>query len=399
MTDLIELSIGAVAHGGHCVARHEGRVVFVRHALPGEVVRARLTEAGDDARLWRADAVEVLEASPDRVDSAWPEAGPGGVGGGELSHVALPAQREWKLAVLRESFVRFADREFPGGVAAAPGDDARAGWGWRTRADVVADSEGRPAMHLHRSREVRALSRLPIASPALEDALLESRFPAGSRIHAVAPGGEDPRLVVDGVPWRGGRADHRPNAPRRVREHVATAAGAWDFQLDVEGFWQVHREAPGVLVDAVLRRVGEASSVLDLYSGAGLFTVALASQGRAVTAVESDARASRDARRNVHALPGASIVHGDTRAFLESGPTGVDAIVLDPPRSGAGARTVDAMAAVGARRLVYVACDPVALARDTALLRAHGYRMTEAEGFDLFPMTHHVEAVATFERD
>lgn len=397
MSDL-ELVIGAVAHGGHCVARHEGRVVFVRHALPGERVRARLTEAGDDARLWRADAVEILEASPDRVDSVWPDAGPGGVGGGELAHVALPAQREWKLAVLREAFVRFADRDFRGTVAAAPGDDARGGLGYRTRVSAVADAEGRAAMHVHRSRELRALTSLPIAAEPLEEAVLGARFPAGSRIHAVAPGGEAPRLVVDGVPWRGGRPDRRDNAPRRVRERVATDAGEWTYQLDVEGFWQVHREAPAALVREVLARVGDAARVLDLYSGAGLFAVPLATQGRLVTAVEADARASRDARRNAHGLGNARIVQADTRAYLAQGGIEADVVVLDPPRSGAGRKTLDELAAVGAPRLVYVACDPVALARDTALLGEHGYRLTDAQGLDLFPMTHHIETVATFER-
>ncbi|WP_062385871.1 class I SAM-dependent RNA methyltransferase [Demequina iriomotensis] len=403
MRDLLTLEIGAVAHGGHCVARHEGRVVFVRHALPGEVVRARLTEAGDDARLWRADAVEVVEASPDRVPSVWSDAGPGGVGGGELAHVALPAQRRWKHEVLAEAFLRFADREFPGSVEAAPGDDERGGLGYRTRVTAIAGPEGRAAMHVHRSRAVKELGSLPIAAPELERLVLETRFSGGSHIVGVAPGGEEPRLVVDGVPWRGGRPDRRDNAPRRVRETVTTAQGEWTYQVDVEGFWQVHREAPGVLVDAVLRGVGDAATVLDLYAGAGLFTVALASTGRVVTSVEADARASRDARRNAHAVPDTRIVHGDTRAFLESaavepGRATPDAIVLDPPRSGAGGRTVDALAAVGAPRIVYVACDPVALARDTALLAAHGYALEGAQGYDLFPMTHHVETVATFIR-
>ncbi|WP_062293525.1 class I SAM-dependent RNA methyltransferase [Demequina phytophila] len=394
----IELEIGAVAHGGHCVARHEGRVVFVRHALPGERVRARLTEAGDAARLWRADAVEILSPSPDRVESPWPEAGPGGIGGGELAHVALPAQRRWKHDVLREAFVRFADREFPGDVHAAPGDDARAGLGYRTRVTAVAGPDGRASMHLHRSRELRPLASLPIAAPALEELLLSTRFPAGSHLQGVAPGGDAPRLVVDGVPWKGGRPDRRDNAPRRVRETVATTHGEWTYQVDVEGFWQVHVDAPAVLVDAVLSRVGDGERVLDLYAGAGLFTVPLATTGRDVTSVEADARASRDARRNAHGLPGARIVHGDTRAFLSGTGVTADVVVLDPPRSGAGAKTLDAVAGANAARVVYVACDPVALARDTALLGHHGYALEEAQAFDLFPMTHHVETVATFVR-
>ena len=398
MPDVIELEVGKVAHGGHCVARHEGRVVFVRHTLPGEVVRARVTEGGDDARMWRADAVEVLRPSPDRVESAWPDAGAGGVGGGELAHVALPAQRRWKLDVVREAFERFARLDFPGDIVAAPGDDARGGLRWRTRAAAVAGPDGRASMHPHRAATVLPLTSLPIAVEAVERALLDARFPEGARITAVAPGGADARVLVNGAPWRHGRADARPNAPRRVREVVETDRGRWEYQLDASGFWQVHLGAPAVLVEGVLARVGDARSVLDLYAGAGLFTVPLASEGREVTSVESDPRASRDARRNCHAVPAARIVHADARRFLETETPRVEVVVLDPPRSGAGHKTLAALAATGAHRVVYVACDPVALARDVALLDGLGYALVEAQAHDLFPMTHHVETIATFAR-
>ncbi|WP_297081496.1 class I SAM-dependent RNA methyltransferase [uncultured Demequina sp.] len=398
MTETIRLEVGSPAHGGHCIARHEGRAVFVRHALPGEVVEAVVTEGGADARFWRADAVAVLEASADRVESAWPGAGPGGVGGGELAHVALAAQRAWKLAVLKESFERFAGLEFPGRVAAAPGDDDRGGLRYRTRVTATADAEGRAAMHRHRSDALVPLESMPLATPEVEDALLGSRFPGGARITVVAPSASELRVLADGVPTRAGRPDRRPNAPRGVRERVEVDGRSWDYRLDASGFWQVHREAPAVLVGAVLGRVGDVSRVADLYAGAGLLTVPLAEGGREVVAVESDRRGARAARRNVHDLPGVSVIEGDVRRTLESGLGPVGAVVLDPPRSGAGRRTLDALAAGAPDRLVYVACDPVALARDTALLRERGYDFVEAEAFDLFPMTHHVETVATFQR-
>ncbi len=150
MTDPeVTLRIGPVAHGGHCVARHDGRVVFVRHALPGELVRVALTEAAPSAHYWRGDAVEVLEASPDRVESPWPEAGPGGVGGGELGHVALAAQRDWKATVVAEQLRRLAHLEVPVVVEAAPGESD--GLGWRTRIELVADEHGGAGMYVHRS--------------------------------------------------------------------------------------------------------------------------------------------------------------------------------------------------------------------------------------------------------
>ena len=402
MTD-VEITVGAVAHGGHCVARHDGRVIFVRHALPGERVVARLTDAAPGASFWRADAVSVVEPSPDRVETPWPDAGAGGVGGGELGHVALPAQREWKLAVLRDSSERFASAEFPGTVEAAPGDDERGGLAYRTRVSVIADAEGRAAMRLARSHDVRALTAMPLATPDAEAALLGERFPAGSTIAVVDPSGGDIFVTVNGDRWHGGKRDTRPNAARRVREVVRSGDGEHAMVVDATGFWQVHREAPSLLATRVAALAGGGSTVLDLYAGAGLLTVALASGFERVVSVESDADAVRAARRNVAGTDNVTVAEGDVRHTLRTGfgehSVGqADVVVLDPPRSGAGRETLEALAAFSPERVVYVACDPVALARDTALLSGHRYALTSAEAWDLFPMTHHVEAIAVFER-
>lgn len=413
--DTVELEIGPVAHGGHCVARlpdpadGRGRVVFVRHTLPGERVRARFTETGDTARFWRADAVEVLDASPDRVPSAWPEAGPGGVGGAELAHVRLDAQRAWKSTVLAEQLHRLAriDREVP--VHALPGEDERGGLGWRTRVAYLADREGRAGMRRFRSHEVLPVSRMPLMSEALADLdLLGRRWSAGTRVEAVAPaGGDQPIVLVDDQPFdlRRGKVDPRPNARSAVREQVRVGDREWGYRVAAAGFWQVHREAPAALTGAVLTALGDVAgaTVLDLYAGAGLFTLPLADavgeQGR-VLAVEGDARAVRDARRNLHDRPQVDLHQGDVAGALRAGTgrPGVDAVVLDPPRVGAGKDVVRAVAGLGPRRIVYVACDPAALARDVAYLVAEGYDLADVTGYDLFPMTHHVEAVAVLER-
>jgi len=400
----VTLTVGAVAHGGHCVARHEGRVVFVRHALPGETVVARLTDAGPDAKFWRADAVTVLEASADRVAHPWPEAGPGGVGGAELGHVAVPAQREWKHAVLRDSFERFAGTEFPGSVTAAPGDDERGGLRYRTRVSAVADGEGRAAMRWARSHNVHTLAAMPLATPHAEAALLGQRFPAGAEIAIVDPSGGDVFVTVNGARWHGGKRDTRENAARRVREVVRVGASEYPMVVDATGFWQVHVEAPSLLASRVRELAGTGTTAVDLYAGAGLLTVALAEAFQNLLSVESDADAVRAARRNIAGRDDVRVTQGDVRKSLHSGfgdhgVGPIDVVVLDPPRSGAGRETVDALAAMGATRIVYVACDPVALARDTALLAGHGYALTHAEAWDLFPMTHHVEAIGVFERE
>ncbi|WP_448629301.1 class I SAM-dependent RNA methyltransferase [Cellulomonas soli] len=413
---LVELEIGPVAHGGHCVARHDGRVVFVRHTLPGERVRVRLTEAEESAKFWRGDAVEVLEASPDRVPSVWPQAGPGGVGGGELSHVALPAQRSWKSAVLAEQLRRLARVDLPAeavAVEAAPGDDARGGLAWRTRIELVADAQGRAGMRAHRSHDVHALSSMPLASEAIADLdLFGRRWRAGARIEAVAPaGGDTPVVLLDGEPFdlSRGRVDARPNARAAVREVVQHGDVRYDYRVAASGFWQVHREAPGTLVDAVLAGLGdvEGATVLDLYAGAGLFTTPLADavgETGEVVAVEGDERAVRDARRNVHDRQHVQLLGGDVLRVLQgrqdadSDVVHADAVVLDPPRTGAGRAVCEAVAALRPTRVVYVACDPAALARDVAYLAQAGYGLQQVRGLDLFPMTHHLEAVAVLTR-
>jgi tRNA/tmRNA/rRNA uracil-C5-methylase (TrmA/RlmC/RlmD family) len=377
----------------------------VRHALPGEVVDAELTDSDEGATFWRADAVKIIEASPDRVDSAWPEAGAGGVGGGELAHVALSAQREWKLAVLRESFERFAKRDFPGTITAAPSDDARGGLGWRTRVGAIADSEGRAAMHLFRSKSIATLTSMPLAVPAAEQALLSQRFPGGSAIQVAVPTDGQARVLVDGMRWNAGKRDTRDNAPANVSQVVEVDGQSYEYRVATGGFWQVHTDAPALLVGEVLRRTGDVQSVWDLYAGAGLFSVPLATAGKRVISVDEDEVASKNARRNLHSFDSATVLQGDVRKTIGAAASNPEyalgedtAVVLDPPRSGAGRATLDGIGALGARRLVYVACDPVALARDTALLAERGYALTEAQAFDLFPMTHHVETIATFDR-
>lgn len=403
--DVVTLEVGPVAHGGHCVARYEGRVVFVRHALPGERVEALLTDAGAGARFWRADAVRVLEASPDRVPTPWPQAGPGGVGGGELGHVALPAQRRWKAAVVAEQLRRLAhdDREVV--VEAAPGEQD--GLGWRTRIELTVDARGRAGMHRYRSTQVVPLEDMPLALPQLRElGLFTRRWPAGGRITAVAPmGGDRPLVLVDGVPWAGGGPDKRPNARTSVRETAEIGGRRFSWRVAGEGFWQVHRAAPTVLAQAVLDAVGpaEGRTVLDLYAGSGLFTLPLAQavgeRGR-VVAVEGDARAVKDARRNAHDTPWVDLHLGPVADVLgDDVVVRADVVVLDPPRVGAGRAVVEGVAGLRPEQVVYVACDPAALARDVAYLAERGYGLTGLRAFDLFPMTHHVECVATFARD
>lgn len=340
-----ETVVGPVAHGGHCVARvgEEQRVVFVRHALPGERVVVVLTEGTEGDRFWRGDAVEVLTPAADRVVPPCPYAGPGLCGGCDFQHVSLAGQRALKAEVVREQLRRLARLEVDVEVEAVPGDTD--GLGWRTRQRYVPLGGGARGMRKHRSHEVVPVERCLIESP------------------------EGPSYEV---------------------------RGSW-FEVAAGGFWQVHPGAPEALVAAVLEaldpRPGE--SALDLYAGVGMFSRflldAVGPDGR-VCAVEGDAAAVRLAKRN---CPGLHATAGDVGTVLATEyDAPFDLVVLDPPRVGAKRAVVEQVVDRRPRAVAYVACDPAALARDVAIFAEHGYLLQGLRAFDLFPMTHHVECVA-----
>lgn len=427
---IIDLEIGDVAHGGVFVARHEGRVVFVPDVLPGERVVARLTDTRKSS-FWRAEALEVTDASPHRRPHVWrradievaPELRPGGA---DFGHIDLAHQRELKLRVLREALERFGGMTAPAATmsAVAPvlGPDgavldgeATDGTGWRTRVSLHVDAEGRIGPYAARSHRVIPVDDLPLATADVERAALGLRGAQPGRIDLVQPADGRVRILPRPEEQRGrsrGRAQRRGPAP--APEVVVERVGDRSFRVDAGGFWQVHRLAARTLTETVaaaLRGLGGIDPDgwhLDLYGGVGLFAATIAEHGgpsTRVTTVESDARATEHAGENLADWVGARAETGRVDRWL--GKLGADAstaererlsrglVLLDPPRAGAGREVVESIAAVAPAAVVYVACDPVALARDIATFRAAGYEPARVDALDLFPNSHHVEAVAT----
>jgi len=374
---VLELQVEAVAHGGHCVARHEGRVVFVRHALPGERLRAVVDEDGGGG-FCRADAVAVLSASPDRVAAPCSWARAGGCGGCDLQHVTPAAQRTWKAQVLAEQLRRLAGVSRDVEVEELPGGPL----GWRTRVRLAVDEEGRAGLRAHRSHDVLAVADCPLAPPGALAPVLERRFPAG-----------EVEVVVDA-----GGAVHADDAAL-----VPVRAAGREWRLSPGVFWQVHPALPDVLAQVVgeWAAAPRGGTAWDLYGGVGLFAAVLAEQvGRdgSVTVVESAQAAVDDGRAALADLPQVGWRVGRVEKVLDGLPGGPDVIVADPPRKGLGRAVVDALAAHGPARVVYVACDPAALARDVAFFAGHGYTLGPLRAFDAFPMTHHMECVALLTR-
>jgi tRNA/tmRNA/rRNA uracil-C5-methylase (TrmA/RlmC/RlmD family) len=398
----VEVEVGAVAHGGHCVARVEGRVVFVRHALPGERVVAVVTEDRGGS-FCRADAVEVVSASPNRVEPPCPLAGPGRCGGCDWQHASGPAQRELKAAVVAEQLRRLAGldvrvvvEELPGGLLA-----------WRTRTRMAVDRAGAPGFRAYRSHDVIPVAHCPISVPGLVESVAGHTWTPNAELELAKDGtGQVHALQIGPLPTNQRRQPARRPAQRRVTgSGVVTefAAGRkWEFSAG--GFWQVHPSAADTLASVVEEwaAVPPGACAWDLYSGVGLFASVLAGQAGSqgtVLAVESSAEAVGEGGRNLADLPQVRFVSGKVERVLSGAELPPpEVVVLDPPRKGAGHAVVDGIAERSPARVIYVACDPAALARDLARFATHGYRLDRLRAFDAFPMTHHVECVALLTR-
>jgi tRNA/tmRNA/rRNA uracil-C5-methylase (TrmA/RlmC/RlmD family) len=448
---LLELVVGDVAHGGWCVARQPGgRVVFVRHALPGERVRARITDT--TTRFARAEAVEILAASPDRVVPPCPHARPDGCGGCDWQHASPEAQRRLKAAVVSQQLRRIAGLEREVTVEPLPGD--RGGLGWRTRIRFSVGPGGVAGLLKHRSHEVVDVGDCPLAHPLVREAgITGQRWQQVASLEVSAcPDSGETAVIVTAAPGRrrAGRGDAGPGNPAtraaamlsgrasavlaagrggkltalRGRGYLRQRAAGRTWRVGAGTFWQVHPGAADALTVAVLEALGPAPGevALDLFCGAGLFAGALAEAvgpGGAVIGVEGDRGAVRDARHNLRGLPWVRIHHGDVATVLARGPVpageaapateGVPAgagwpeaglAVVDPPRAGLGRTVIERLlrppgsSATRLRRVAYVSCDPATLARDIAVFGELGWRLTGLRVFDAFPMTHHVECVA-----
>ncbi|MFE3327337.1 class I SAM-dependent RNA methyltransferase [Streptomyces sp. NPDC059176] len=422
-----EVEVGPVAHGGHCIARTDaGRVLFVRHALPGEKIVARVTEGEEGSRYLRADAVRILQASKDRIEAPCPYAGPGKCGGCDWQHAKPGAQRRLKGEVIAEQLKRLAglspeEAGWDGTVMPAEGDKLPAGEvpAWRTRVQYAVDASGRAGLRRHRSHEVEPVEHCMIAAPEVTELGIEKRSWEGmASIEAIAATGSSDHQVIL-TPRPGARLPivelDKPVSVLRVHEKdgsihrvhgrpfVRERADDRTYRVGMGGFWQVHPKAAQTLVAAVMQGLmpRKGDTALDLYCGVGLFAGAIAQrvgEKGAVLGIESGKRAVEDARHNLQDLPRVRIEHGKVESVLpRTGITEADLVVLDPPRAGVGRATVEYVSGLGARRIAYVACDPAALARDVAYFGDNGYRVRTLRAFDLFPMTHHVECVAILE--
>lgn len=392
--DLI-LTTGPAANGGSCVARHDGRVVFVRYALPGEVVRVQVVS--ERGSYWHADVVEVIEASADRIDSLCAIAGRDGAGCCDLAFADPAAVRRIKGEVVANQLSRLGGHEWSG-VAEEVGEGGPTGWRTRVRLDV--SDAGRAGFHRYHSADLADELNCAQLPGGMLDGLDGSRWPPGAQLH-VALDDEGRRHVVQAGPRNGGR-----KASTQVVEGEYEAVqhiGGRHWRIPVTAFWQAHRDAPRVYSALVAEAAGlqPGMTAWDLYGGAGVFAAVLAEgvgpSGRVLT-VDTSRGAARSARAALADLPWVSVVTDSVRRALSAEKGRADVAVLDPPRAGAGRDVIDQLAAADVPRIIHIGCEAASFARDVGEYRRHGYTVEQLRVFDSFPLTHHVECVAVLTR-
>jgi tRNA/tmRNA/rRNA uracil-C5-methylase (TrmA/RlmC/RlmD family) len=388
--------IEKIAHGGHFIARHESdngkkAVIFVRHAIPGEKVEIEITSTSSN--FIRADVVEVLKASPDRVIAPCKFSHRNGCGGCDFQHISIQRQRKLKSDVITEQFERIAKLDI-----AIEVEEVGEPLHWRTRVIATTDHAGALGFYSSRSHRVIPVEDCLIAVPEVGMAAMsKQKLSADVRIE-IACSSEGERMVAEAP--KSGDGKYRQNSgPSVLHERV----GDQLLQVSQRSFWQGHKRAPEVLTDVVrdFANIKTGDHVLDLYGGVGLFTSAclvdVGAQGT-IHLIEGSKDATADAKNNFAAKSNVEISTGDVAKVITR-INNADVVVLDPPREGAGREVVQELARISPRAIVYVACDPAALARDTLYLAENGYLLEKIRAFDLFPMTHHIESVALFSQN
>ena len=389
--EIYRVEIEKVAHGGHFIARHEGAVIFLRHGIPGEIVDVEITSV--EKTFYRGDVVAVLEASPSRVSPPCHYAR--SCGGCDFQHITVERQRELKSDVISEQFARIAKMEVDVEV-----EEVSSPLHWRTRFAASTNARGEIGFKGSRSNAVVPTSTCPVLIPEIDlTSLPLERLSANQRVEVnLGTNGERTISIMD---QREDRSAQRPvskiiEGPQVLRYRVNER----EYQVSQSSFWQSNINAPEKLIEVVLEFAEflPGDHLLDLYGGVGLFAGAalpiIGPSGR-IDIVEGSSLATDDAKRNFDADENVHVHTGDVARAIRKF-KGADVIVLDPPRTGAGKPVIESLSTIGARAIVYVACDPAALARDTTYLNEIGYRLEKMRALDLFPMTHHIESVALF---
>jgi 23S rRNA (uracil1939-C5)-methyltransferase len=402
----MQLELTEIAPTGEAIGRHEGMVIFVPCALPGELVEIELVHRR--RTFARARLVKVIRPSMERITPPCPYFGL--CGGCEWQHVGIAQQRAYKTQAVKEQFTRIA-RLSDVEVQPCLGTDQP--YHYRNHTQVVVSPHERPGFNMAGTNNVVEIDACPITDDRLND-LLAAKDGAKSafeqaiqqakahgilrrlrEVHLRAGAGPHERMIVlEEQDGRSSVAYGQPSLHERV--------GEFEYTISPASFFQVNTGIAELLVREVLASLSltGAERVLDLYCGAGLFSLPLSTRAGVVLGVESNPVAIRDARLNLLAHPNARFIVADVAEALvqdEIKATSWDAALLDPPRAGAAYEALQRLLALRVPRVTYVSCDPATLARDVRVCVDNGYTIKRIQPFDMFPQTHHVETVVSME--
>jgi 23S rRNA (uracil1939-C5)-methyltransferase len=406
--DTFELQLTSIAHGGAALGRHEGRVIFVPYALPGETACVEITE--DKGRYAFARLIQVLAPVPDRVEPPCPYFGPAGCGGCQWQHVDYTAQLRFKAEIVADQLSRI------GGIAdplVRPTLPDRSGWAYRNHTQLhPAPGEGlgfQGALAGH----VVPIDECLVLHPLLSDLyatldldlpdLLRLSLRAGTEtgdLMLIFEMADDlpPALEIDLAVSCVLLLSDGQHANLIGNNHVTEIVADHTFRISAPSFFQVNTPQAVQLVRLVTEyldlRGGE--TVLDAYCGVGLFTAHLAERAGLVIGVEAGPTAVADLLENTATMDNVEVIEGPVEAVLPDLDLPLDAAVLDPPRAGVDRFALDALVARHPARIIYVSCDPATLARDAKRLARADYSLVEVQPVDMFPQTYHVESVALF---
>jgi 23S rRNA (uracil1939-C5)-methyltransferase len=410
MPQTLDLELTAMAHGGSALGRHEGRVIFVPYAIPGEEVRVELVEVHQ--RWARARLLEILRPSPHRVQPPCPYFGQDKCGGCQWQHIDYEEQLRLKAEVMTDQLLRIGGLE----VAVEEPIGAEEPWSYLNQVQFYVTDDGHLGFLTVDSRNVIPVEECYIIEPLLDDLwlALDMYWPQLYRLSLRCGATTGELMAVFEL-------DHYEDFDIEVdfpvscvllladgetavlmgepyyREEVAGRA----YRISAGSFFQANSGGAEALVSLVREFLSPAGdeTLLDLYAGVGLFGLALAGEVGRVIAVEEEPGAAADLEFNARELSNVDLRQGDVQEQLAGIQDSVQLLVLDPPRAGAGQGVLEEMVRLAPGRIAYVSADPASLARDARHLVAGGYRLERVQPVDLFPQTFHIGSVALFIRE
>ena len=383
--DIITLDIGTIANGGHFIARHNEQIIFVRHSITGEKANVKITAV--NSKFAFGDAVEILKKSKDRVNAPCKYAHPEGCGGCDFQHIDLKTQLNFKKIVIQDQFKRIAKIDINPDLISA---DSESGLNWRSRLNLGISENKKLGLHSHKSNKIIEIDECLIALKEINNLDVFNKHWENNDNIKISCSSENDITIT--------HLGKKISGSDKLKEVVKDNK----FNISPQSFWQSHKNAPGIILEQVLKfaNIKKGERVCDLYGGVGLFTLPISKiigENGEVHLIETNRTCIDDANEMFADLKNIFTHHGTVEQKLGSVKK-IDTIILDPPRNGISKQVINQMIEKKPHTIVYVSCNPSTLARDTKILLNNKYALTNVVGLDLFPMTHHVECVASFSK-